>query len=111
MANNKIIVPPSNQVVVQQVNRIIKVDGETKFIAVGRQGPRGVDGVSGNAGYNYVQSSPSNNWIINHNLGYKPVVQVFNSGNMEIECAIVHVSNNQVQVPLVSAITGYARLI
>lgn len=61
-------------------------------------------------GYLHTQSTPSSNWIINHNLGYNPIVQVFNSGSMEIDCAIVHISNNQVQIPLVTAITGFARL-
>lgn len=70
---------------------------------------KGDPGTSGS--YVHTQSTPSNNWIINHNLGYNPIVQVFNSGNMEIDCAIVHVTNNQVQIPLVSAISGYARLL
>jgi hypothetical protein len=48
-------------------------------------------------------------WTVNHNLGRKPIVAVFNSGGAEIEAEIVHVSNNQLVVYFVISTAGSIR--
>jgi len=60
--------------------------------------------------YVHEQLSPSINWIINHNLGEFPIVQVIDSGGNEIEVEIVHISMNQTEIRLSSIKTGLARL-
>lgn len=65
---------------------------------------------AGSASYNHTQSSASNTWVINHNLGYKPVVQVYSVGGAEVEAEILHSTINQVQVLFNASYAGYARL-
>lgn len=66
---------------------------------------------SGSQAYVHDQSQASNQWIINHNLGYMPITQVFNSGSQEIFGNIINTSVNQCVVQFNMPITGFARLI
>ena len=67
--------------------------------------------VGGTAGYQFTQVAPSATWTINHNLGYFPLVQTFNTGNAEVEGAVVHLSPNTTQVSFVTPIAGPARAV
>lgn len=75
----------------------------------GPQGPPGSGG-GGSAGYDHVQAISSDEWTINHNLGYKPSVEIFSAGGSEIEAEVVHTSLNQVKIYFTISITGSARL-
>jgi hypothetical protein len=82
--------------------------------ATGPQGPIGPPGPQGPAGvspYVFTQESPATTWTINHNLGYKPSVEVLDSGSQEIDCEVAHPSTNQTVVILNPASAGLARLI
>lgn len=61
--------------------------------------------------FNWNQATASNTWIINHNLGFKPVVQVFNPAGEQIEGLVIHLSNNQTGIYFVTPQTGYARFV
>lgn len=61
--------------------------------------------------YTHNQSVAATSWTINHNLGYKPSVELLTAGGVEFDAEVVHTSNNQVVVNLVVAIAGSARLI
>jgi hypothetical protein len=65
---------------------------------------------AGGAAYVHTQSVSASAWTINHNLGFKPSVELFDSGSHEIDAAIVHTSNNQVVVTFTKATAGFARL-
>lgn len=78
-----------------------------ELVTPGPQGPPGAD----LATFTYYQASPSNSWVINHNLGYKPAVTILNTGSQEIEGDIVHTSINQVLVGFTTPTAGLARLI
>lgn len=54
------------------------------------------------------QSSPSDTWTINHNLGRRVNVQVFTTGWVEIVAAVQQVTTNQVIVQLSSPLDGFA---
>lgn len=82
-------------------------DAPTKWGLLASKGETG----SSVSGYNFVQPTPNTLWNINHNLGYNPSVTAFNSGNLEVECSIVHISNNQTQLLFLIPISGYARVI
>jgi hypothetical protein len=60
--------------------------------------------------YIYNQSSPSTNWIVNHNLGYRPTTELRSAGGLEIFAEIIHVSDNQLQVLSNVSIAGQLRL-
>lgn len=69
-------------------------------------GPQGPSG----AGYLHQQTSSSSTWVINHNLGFRPAVELFDSGNQEIDGDVAHPSINQAIITLSPATTGTARL-
>lgn len=76
------------------------------------QGPAGPPGSGGGGGSGetlvYTQATPSSLWIINHNLGYKPIVNVFNNNNEEVSVKVTHTSLNQFRVTSETNFLGYA---
>jgi hypothetical protein len=81
----------------------------------GTQGPAGPAGPVGPAGvgtfYVHTQASAATTWTINHNLGYRPTVELLDSGSQEIDGDIAHPTVNQTIVTLNPATAGLARLI
>lgn len=76
---------------------------------VGPQGPAGGGGGGGSA-YQFTQSSPSTTWTVNHNLGYKPIVDVYDTGSQQIEALVTHPTVNQTLILLTTPVAGFARL-
>jgi hypothetical protein len=77
----------------------------------GPRGPKGADGSgSGSAFVEHAQPTPSNTWVFNHNMGFRPSITVFSVGGLDITSAvqIVHTSNNQVQVLAEPPVAGSA---
>lgn len=75
----------------------------TLRVAAGPSGP------PGGAVYEHTQSSPSQTWIINHNLGAYPSVTLRTVGGVEFEGEVTHTSSNQAVVSLAIAMAGVAR--
>jgi hypothetical protein len=59
--------------------------------------------------YIHTQPMPALNWAINHNLGFRPDVTLLNSGSVEIEGEIVHISDNLAVAIFVVPVAGTAR--
>lgn len=70
---------------------------------IGPQGPAG-------AGYLHQQTSASTTWTINHNLGFRPAVELLDSGGQEVEGDISHPTVNQAIITMSPATAGTARL-
>jgi hypothetical protein len=85
-------------------------NGDTTVVTVTTAGPQGPGGGAG-AAYVHTQASPATTWTINHNLGFRPSVELLDSGSQEIDGAIAHPSVNQTVVTLNPASAGLARLI
>ena len=49
-------------------------------------------------------------WIINHNLGYEPNVQIYTTGGVMVVGEVVQTSLNQTVINLTVAMAGRARL-
>lgn len=62
------------------------------------------------SGVTFEQLTPATTWNINHNLGYRPSVEVFSVGGAEIDAEVLHLSVNQTQIHFVVATAGSARL-
>ncbi|TFZ81157.1 hypothetical protein [Candidatus Macondimonas diazotrophica] len=62
----------------------------------------------GGSTYKHTQASASDTWTVNHNLGYNPTVQVFNSGGQVVIADISHTSLNQTVISASLAFSGYA---
>jgi hypothetical protein len=85
------------------------VEGDTTVVVVTAPGPQGPKGDAG-AGYDFVQSTAASTWTINHNLGFKPSVDVYNSGSQQIQAEVSHTSINQTVILLTIPSAGFARL-
>jgi hypothetical protein len=81
----------------------VPVTSTVTATTAGPQGPAG-------AGYLHQQTSSSTTWTINHNLGFRPAVELFDSGSQEIEGDVSHPSINQAIITVNPATTGSARL-
>lgn len=56
------------------------------------------------------QASPSAEWIINHNFGFYPNVDIFTVGGMMMLGQVANLSANQVRVYFITPVAGTARL-
>ena len=97
---------------IRPVIQVIR-DGGVRVVEVlvpGREGQPGPPGL-GSEGYVFNQPTPSGSWTINHNLGYRPSVAVFDSGSQEIDAEVSHPSVNTTILTLNPPTAGFARLI
>ena len=60
--------------------------------------------------YTHTQSGASAQWVVTHNLGFKPNVTTFNSAGDIVEGNIIHNSVNQLTMQFSSAFSGTAQL-
>jgi hypothetical protein len=86
---------------------VTEVDNNT-VVTVATEGPQGP---AGGAAFVYQQVAPATVWTINHNLGYRPSVELLDAGSQEIDGEVAHPSVNQTVVTLNPASAGLARLI
>ncbi len=89
-------------------------DDDSPFLAYlgfrqGRSKPVGAP--ASIAGYKHVQVSPATVWVVNHNLGYRPLVAILKDGVTPVEAAINHVSINQAEIIFLLPTAGSARLV
>ena len=98
--------PDLQEVIVEQQKVSVSV------VLAGPQGPPGAPGAPGpsSVSMNFEQTSPSDEWIINHNFGFFPNVILFTVGGIEMLGQVVNITDNQVRVYFTSAVAGTARL-
>ena len=48
--------------------------------------------------FEYSPPTAQAEWVLNHNFGRRPVVQVLSPGGSEVEAEVTHVSTNQARV-------------
>jgi tRNA A58 N-methylase Trm61 len=68
-------------------------------------------GTGGIAAFVHNQPSPSATWTINHNLGYRPSVELIDAGSQEFNADVTHPTVNQAVINLSVATAGLARLL
>jgi len=76
-------------------------------VAIGFTGSSGAGAV---AAYVHQQTTSAAVWTINHNLGVRPSVEVFDSGSQQVEADVSHPNVNTTSIMFAVPITGYARL-
>lgn len=81
----------------------------------GPAGPEGPQGPPGTAGpqviaYRHVQTTPSVQWNITHNLEFRPNVSVVDSSGREIIPEVTYTSNIALQINFSAAVGGEAYL-
>ena len=72
--------------------------------SVGVQGPAG--GTS--PPFRHLQSTPSDTWIVNHNLGWQPQDTILSAGSVEVAAEVIHASINQCSVHFNTPQSGVA---
>lgn len=60
--------------------------------------------------YLHIQSIPSAEWIINHNLNKYPAVSVIDSANNEVIGEIQYIDNNNIKIKFAGSFSGKAAL-
>lgn len=56
----------------------------------------------------FTQASALAEWVVNHNLGYKPLVDILDTGGNLVGAEVAHISLNQFNVRFAAATTGQA---
>lgn len=74
------------------------------LLTVAEQGPAG----GGGAGYQHAQPIASASWVVNHNLGTKPLVQALSVGGMAMVAEVIHASDNQAVIYFDAPTAGVA---
>lgn len=77
----------------------------------GARGPVGPAGAPGGSVYEFTQSTPSATWVINHNIGRRVSVTLFNDVGDVLMSDIEHGSLNQATVTWSSPTTGSALVV
>ena len=84
---------------------VINRAGAARVVLVGTQGVAGATSTS----YEHTQASAAATWTINHNLGFRPNVQLRSVGHVLIGADVQHPSTTQAVANLESPFAGYAR--
>jgi hypothetical protein len=101
----------NNTINVTEDSRVTSVEVPiTSVITATTAGPQGPAGAAAQ-GYVHTQTTAASTWTINHNLGYYPIVEIFDSGRQEIDADVSHPSTNQTVIVVLLPLTGFARLI
>lgn len=85
---------------------VIQPPAQIKTTLLIGQGPAGASGGSALPPFQFL--SPLAVWVINHNLGRRPLVGVFSVGGIEMMAEVIHTSTNQIQVIFDNPTAGYA---
>ena len=94
--------------VVSRTQRILAHTPSTVTVVnAGPQGPQGLGGSA--ASYEHIQTVVSNSWVFNHNLGFKPSIDVYDIFGNEIDAHVIHHTVNQAEVQLLNPRAGSAR--
>jgi hypothetical protein len=66
----------------------------------------------GSQTYTHSQPIAASTWVVNHNLGFKPVIQAYTAAGVSLGVLdITHNSNNQATLVFASSVAGEARCI
>jgi hypothetical protein len=101
---------PDSVFPVEVTEEVIRVEIPGDEIHVVEVAQQGLPGAGGSA-FTHNQSTPSNEWVVNHNLGVKPVAAVLDSGGNEVVAQILHMSDNQLRVYFATNQVGQVRCV
>lgn len=77
-------------------------------VSIINAGPQGPPGIS--LAMTFSQTAPATEWVVNHNFGYYPNVNVYNVGGIEIVGQILNSNQNQTRIIFTQSVAGTARL-
>lgn len=76
----------------------------------GPVGPAGPDGPMGPAGstYQHTQAIASDVWVVDHALGFRPSVSIFDASGAMVIARVQHTDQNQTLIYFSTGMTGFA---
>lgn len=93
----------------------VRIDPATAQGPAGPQGPAGAPGSPGAPGaagvdatYRHQQFTPATTWTVNHNLGKRPTIDIFDSAGDAVDTDFHHVDDNTVTINFTAATGGEA---
>lgn len=100
----------SDVTVVRVVNEVTvtKTESTVELTAPGPQGPPGPAGAAGGSVFTFTQSTPASTWIVDHNLGRKVQVTIFDASGNVVYSDVAHGSVNQATITFASPVAGSA---
>lgn len=81
----------------------------TTLATPGPQGPAGVPGPAGGSLYVHTQSAAASEWVIQHDLGAWPLIDLFDTAGNRIIGQILHINLNQSRSYFNVSVAGSAR--
>lgn len=109
-ASNRLMYPNAVEVVSNTQVNVTFGQAQTGR-AIVLAGSDGAGTVAPQTSFEFTQTSPSNTWVISHNLGYYPIVRVFVGMQEMLPASITHNSNFITTITFETPLTGVARLI
>jgi hypothetical protein len=91
---------------VASVESLLVQNTAIEVVEVGIQGPPGPGGGGSGSAFTFTQGSPAATWVVNHNLGYRPVTDVTSLGGAQVWAEVLHTSLNQLNVYFDSPTAG-----
>lgn len=95
------------------INRLYKPNGSESNIFVDENGVLNVNGViikNGDLNFIYTQNTPSNEWIITHNLAKYPSVTITDTAGNEMQGEVHHIDINNLKINFSAGFAGKATL-
>lgn len=115
MTVGKSIIRQSDRTVIvreTESSTTITQPSRTVVLQTGLPGPPGPAGPGGGGGgggfYTHNQATASAFWTINHNLGYRPAVSVWDTANDQVVGEVDHINFNTLTIAFSTAISGTA---
>lgn len=108
---NAVLTPRTTQLAVVQRTSSTEVTKTSAEVVISAAGPAGPRGAAGGEAFVFTQSTPASTWTVNHDLGFKPTVELMTAGGLEFEADIQHLSDNHFVVNMNTATAGTARCI
>lgn len=62
------------------------------------------------ASYRHIQAIPATSWTVDHMLGFRPSIQMFDASGNEIDGAVQHATENRLIVSFIRPVAGEAYL-
>jgi hypothetical protein len=87
------------------------VETPVPVFAVASQGPPGPPGMPGRGLGFEADFAAAAEWVVNHNLGFRPLVSVLTPGGAEMDAEVLHTSLNQCRVYFSAPAAGRVRCV
>jgi hypothetical protein len=88
----------------------LTINNNQLVVSDGLPGPAGPTGPAGGQPQQH-NFTDQDTWIINHNLGRFPVVELYTVGGVRVIGAVVNLNSNQAQATFDGPFSGYAIII